>query len=449
MTNCEEKMTRSDRCAELIVKIEARTARIAVIGLGYVGLPLALTFAKQGFSVIGFDTDGVKCDNIAQAKTYIRHIPLEPVRPLIENRSFEATTDFSRLAEADCILVCVPTPLTDKRVPDLSALINTAQTIARFLRKGQLVVLESTTYPETTEEELLFRFASNTMKPGIDFFLAFSPEREDPGNKDFSVTSIPKIVGGITPACLKVADTLYSSITRTVPVSSARVAEFAKILENTFRSVNIALVNELKILAHRMGIDIFEVIEAAATKPFGFMPFYPGPGLGGHCIPIDPFYLTWKAKEYGFATKFIELAGEINTLMPDYVVAKTTDALNRVGRCVSNSTILVLGVAYKKDVDDDRESPAYPIMKKLTDQGAAVSYNDPWIPRLRPTRKYDFTMASVPLAPETLAAADAVLILANHSDYDMQFIIRHARLVIDTRNATAGMKSDTCTIVPA
>ncbi|MFZ5562815.1 MAG: nucleotide sugar dehydrogenase, partial [Thermodesulfobacteriota bacterium] len=436
-------MTRRDACAELIAKIDNRTARIAVIGLGYVGLPLALTFAKKGFSVIGFDTDGVKCDNIAQAKTYIRHIPLEPVRPLIENRSFEATTDFSRLTEADCILICVPTPLTDKRVPDLSALVNTAATIARFLRKGQLVVLESTTYPETTEEELLSRFASDDMRPGIDFFLAFSPEREDPGNKDFSVTSIPKIVGGITPACLKVADTLYSVITRTVPVSSTRVAEFAKILENTFRSVNIALVNELKLLAHRMGIDIFEVIEAAATKPFGFMPFFPGPGLGGHCIPIDPFYLTWKAKEYGFATKFIELAGEINTQMPDYVVAKTAEALNRHGRCVSNSTILILGVAYKKDVDDDRESPAYPIMKKLMAQGATVIYNDPWVPRLKPTRKYDFTLASVPLDEQALASADAVLILADHSDYDIRFIVRHARLVIDTRNTTAGMKSDT------
>jgi UDP-N-acetyl-D-glucosamine dehydrogenase len=287
------------------------------------------------------------------------------------------------------------------------------------------------------------------MAPGIDFFLAFSPEREDPGNKGFSVTNIPKIIGGTTSACLKTADALYSAITQTVPVSSTRVAEFAKILENTFRSVNIALVNELKLLAHRMDIDIFEVIEAAATKPFGFMPFYPGPGLGGHCIPIDPFYLTWKAKEYGFATKFIELAGEINTLMPDYVVAKTAEALNHQGKCIKNCTLLILGVAYKKDVDDDRESPAYPIMKKLMAQGATVIYNDPWIPRLRPTRNYDFTLSSVSIDPQTLASADAVLILAAHSDYDIQSIVQHSRLVIDTRNATAGMKSDTCTIVPA
>ena len=434
---------------KIVELIKSHKAHIGIIGMGYVGLPLAKVFSHNGFPVTGFDIDPVKIKALAQGKSYIKHIPDSLIREMRRKYYFHATDNFKELRAMDAIIICVPTPLTDKRVPDLSALVNTAETIARFLKKGQLVVLESTTYPETTEEELLSRFASDTMAPGVDFFLAFSPEREDPGNKGFSVTNIPKIVGGITPACLKTADALYSTITQTVPVSSTRVAEFAKILENTFRSVNIALVNELKLLAHRMGIDIFEVIEAAATKPFGFMPFYPGPGLGGHCIPIDPFYLTWKAKEYGFATKFIELAGEINTLMPDYVVAKTVEALNRQGKCVSNSTILVLGVTYKKDVDDDRESPAYPIMKKLMDQGATVLYNDPWIPRLRPTRKYDFTMASVPVDQQTLASADAVLILADHSDYDLRFIVQHARLVIDTRNAAAGMKSDTCTIVPA
>lgn len=433
----------------LIEKIENRTARLGIIGMGYVGLPLAITFAEKGFQVTGFDIDQKKCDHIKSGRTYIRHIPLDPVKHLIESEMFNATTKFERLSDMDCIIICVPTPLTEKRVPDLSALSNTAETIARFLRRGQLVVLESTSYPGTTEELLMERFKATGMEPGVDFFLAFSPEREDPGNKRFSVINIPKIVGGTTFACLKAANALYSSITKTVPVKSTRVAEFAKILENTFRSVNIALVNELKMLAHRMGIDIFEVIEAAATKPFGFMPFYPGPGLGGHCIPIDPFYLTWKAREYGVITKFIELAGEINTMMPDYVVARIMDALNRHGKCLNGSTILVLGVAYKKDVDDDRESPAYPIMKSLAGHGANIMYNDPWIPKLRPTRKYDFKMVSVPLEQQTIENADAVLILTAHSDYDFEFIVKHAKLVIDTRNATAGIKSGHGKIVPA
>ena len=432
-------MTSSDTCRQLLATIDEHTAHIAVIGLGYVGLPLAITFLRQGFSVTGFDIDPAKCQAIAAGETYIRHIPLEPVRSFIESGALTATTDFARLTEADCIIICVPTPLSDKMIPDLTALNNTTATIGRHLRRGQLVILESTTYPETTEKEVLPRLATDTLQVGEDFFLAYSPEREDPGNRQFSVTNIPKIIGGVTPDCLEAADRLYQKITKTVPVSSARVAEFAKILENTFRSVNIALVNELKMLAHRMGIDIFEVIQAAATKPFGFTPFYPGPGLGGHCIPIDPFYLTWKAREYGFATRFIELAGEINTAMPDYVIGKIYEALNRHGRCVRESTILVLGVAYKKNVDDDRESPSYPIMQRLRDQGARVIYNDPWIPRLRPTRKYDFAMASVPLDETVLAEADAVVVLTDHSDYDMDFVVRHARLIIDTRNATAGL----------
>lgn len=432
-------MNTSATCQLLIDKLDNKTARIAVIGLGYVGLPLAITFLNKGFTVTGFDVDPDKCEAIHRAETYIRHIPLEPLRPFIESGALAATPDFSQLENADCIIICVPTPLNDKKMPDLTALTSTTATMARYLRRGQLVVLESTTYPETTEKEVLPQLTTTNLRPGQDFFLAYSPEREDPGNRQFSVTNIPKIIGGVTPACLRVADLLYSHITETVPVSSARVAEFAKILENTFRSVNIALVNELKMLAHRMDIDIFEVISAAATKPFGFTPFYPGPGLGGHCIPIDPFYLTWKAREYGFATRFIELAGEINTAMPDYVISKIFEALNRRGRCVQGSNLLILGVAYKKNVDDDRESPSYPIMKRLLEQGARVTYNDPWIPRLRATRKYDFDLTSVALNEQTLTDADAVIILTDHSQYDMEFIVRHARLVVDTRNATAGL----------
>lgn len=423
----------------LIKKIEEKTAHIGIIGMGYVGLPLAITFTRKGFKVTGFDTDQSKCEKILKGESYIRHIPLDPVKKFIKKEAFSATTDFSRLSDVDAIIICVPTPLADKRVPDLSALISTADTIAYYLKKGQLIILESTTYPETTEEELLSRFETDTMKPGNDFFLAFSPEREDPGNKNFTVTNIPKIVGGITPACLKVTQALYDNITQTVPVSSTRVAEFVKILENTFRSVNIALVNELKILAHRMDIDIFEVINAAATKPFGYAPFYPGPGLGGHCIPIDPFYLTWKAKEYDFTTKFIELAGEINTMMPDYVVQRTVEALNTKEKCINKSTLLILGVAYKKDVDDDRESPAYTIMDKLMQKGASLMYHDPWIPRLKPSRKYNFGLTSVDADEKTLSKADAVLILTDHSDFDMETIVRHANLVIDVRNATAGI----------
>lgn len=439
----------TDYATQLFKKIEEKNAHIGIIGMGYVGLPLAITFAKKGFPVTGFDTDQGKCEKILKGETYIRHIPLDPVKKFIKKQSFSATTDFSKLNNVDAIIICVPTPLADKRVPDLSALISTADTIAHYLRKGQLIILESTTYPETTEEELLTRFESEAMKAGRDFFLAFSPEREDPGNKNFSVTNIPKIVGGITPACLKASQALYDNITTTVPVSSTRVAEFVKILENTFRSVNIALVNELKVLAHKMDIDIFEVIHAASTKPFGYSPFFPGPGLGGHCIPIDPFYLTWKAKEYEFTTKFIELAGEINTMMPDYVVQRTMEALNKKEKCINKSKLLILGVAYKKDVDDDRESPAYTIMDKLMQQGATLMYHDPWIPRLKPTRKYQFDMDSVDADEKTLSNADAVLVLTDHSDFDMEYIVRHANLIIDVRNATAGLADPENKIVVA
>jgi len=425
--------------AKLIKMIEDRTAKVGIIGLGYVGLPLAIHFGASGFRVLGFDLDSDKIDKLLKGKSYIKHVPIEPVTGMIREKRFDATTDFGRLKEADCILICVPTPLTDKMEPDLTYLLQTTETIGARLRKGQLVILESTTYPGTTEEMLLPRLRDGGMAAGSDFFLAYSPEREDPGNKTFSASNTPKVIGGVTPACLEVAQALYNCITRAVPVSSARAAEMVKILENTYRSVNIALVNELKVLAHKMGIDIFEVINAAATKPFGFSPFYPGPGLGGHCIPIDPFYLSWKAREYDFSTRFIHLAGEINVSMPAYVVEKTAEALNRGRKSVNGSRILVLGVAYKKDVDDERESPSYVIMKMLLERGAEVSYNDPWIPRLRPTRKHDFRMQSTPLTPETLAKADAVIIVTDHSAYDFADIVNNARLVIDTRNATQGI----------
>ncbi|MBW2558930.1 MAG: nucleotide sugar dehydrogenase [Deltaproteobacteria bacterium] len=419
--------------------IEDRTAKVGIIGLGYVGLPLAIHFGKSGFPVVGFDLDIKKIEKLLKGESYIRHVSIEPINEMIKAGRFDVTSDFSRLKEVDCILICVPTPLTDKMEPDLTYLLETTETIARHFRAGQLIVLESTTYPGTTEEMILPRLEKEDVKCGSDFFLAYSPEREDPGNENFSASNTPKVVGGVTPSCLEVAQALYSSITYVVPVSSTRGAEFTKILENTFRSVNIALVNELKVLAHKMGIDIFEVINAAATKPFGYTPFYPGPGLGGHCIPIDPFYLSWKAREYDFSTRFIHLAGEINVSMPYYVIEKTVEALNRNKKSMNGSRILVLGVAYKRNVDDDRESPGYAIMKLLLEKGADVIYNDPWIPRLRPTRKYDFQMESTPLTPEILAGTDAVIIVTDHSDYDFADIVRHSRLVIDTRNATKGI----------
>ncbi len=420
--------------------IKKRTARIGIIGLGYVGLPLAIHFGQKGFNVIGFDLDSRKIDKILHGESYIKHIPATTIREMTDAKQFDVTIDFSRLSEVDCILICVPTPLSDKMEPDLSYLLETTETIASNLRPGQLIVLESTTYPGTTEEMLLPQLSSNDMEVGRDFFLAFSPEREDPGNKEFTATNIPKVVGGVTSSCLEVATALYSSITRSVPVSSTQTAELTKLLENTFRAVNIALVNELKILAHKMGIDLFEVIEAASTKPFGYTPFYPGPGLGGHCIPIDPFYLAWKAKEYDFSTRFIQLAGEINVSMPYYVIEKTVEALNKNKKSLNGSRILILGIAYKKDVDDDRESPGYAIMKMLLEKGGIVTYNDPWIPKLHTTRKYNFQMESTPITQEFLAEMDAVIIVTDHTDYDFDEIVKHSNLVIDTRNATKGIK---------
>lgn len=423
---------------ELIGKIWSHTARIGVVGLGYVGLPLVLRFSEEHFSVIGFDVDATKVAKLNNGETYIRHIPAERLQTIIKEKKFEATSDFSRLAEADCIIICVPTPLTAKKDPDLQYIEKTGDAILKTLRKGQLVSLESTTYPGTTEEVLLERFRSTGLEVGEDYFLVFSPEREDPGNPKFSTRTIPKVVGGITPDCLEVGRALYEQvIDKVISVSSTRSAELVKLLENIYRSVNIALVNELKLLSERMNIDIWEVIDAAATKPFGYTPFYPGPGLGGHCIPIDPFYLSWKAKEYDFSTRFIQLAGEVNTSIPHYVVERLGAALNDRSKSVRGAKVLVVGVAYKKDVDDVRESPALEIMELLQHKGAVLSYTDPYIPRLHKMRAYDFSkMSSLPLTVDLLRTQDVALITTDHTSFDYQLIVDHAPLVVDTRNAT-------------
>ena len=423
---------------DLIGKIQAHKARVGIVGLGYVGLPLVLRFGEERFSVLGFDVDPVKVRKLQAGESYIRHIPAERLQTLIKDKQFDPTTDFQRLAEADCIIICVPTPLTAKKDPDLQYIENTTISISKTLRKGQLVSLESTTYPGTTEEILLERFRATGLEVGKDYLLVFSPEREDPGNPKFSTRTIPKVVGGITPECLEVGKTLYSQvIDRVVPVSSTRAAELVKLLENIYRSVNIALVNELKLLGDRMKIDVWEVIEAASTKPFGYTPFYPGPGLGGHCIPIDPFYLSWKAKEYDFSTRFIQLAGEVNTSIPHYVVERVGKALNDRSRSIRGSKVLILGVAYKKDVDDVRESPALEIMEILQEKGANLSYSDPYIPRLHKMRAYDFShMSSLPLNEEVLKSQDVVLITTDHSSIDYQWVVDSAPLIVDTRNAT-------------
>jgi UDP-N-acetyl-D-glucosamine dehydrogenase len=423
---------------ELIDKIQAHKARIGVVGLGYVGLPLVLRFGEEHFPVLGFDVDPVKVRKLNAGESYIRHIPAERLHILLKEKQFEATSDFSRLAEADCIIICVPTPLTAKKDPDLQYIENTADAISKTVRKGQLISLESTTYPGTTDEILLERFRPSGLEPGKDYFVVFSPEREDPGNPKFSTRTIPKVVGGTTADCLEVGKTLYGQvIDRVIPVSSTRAAELVKLLENIYRSVNIALVNELKLLADRMNIDIWEVIDAASSKPFGYTAFYPGPGLGGHCIPIDPFYLSWKAKEYDFATRFIQLAGEINTSMPHYVVDRIGHALNDRSKSIRSSKILLLGVAYKKDVDDVRESPALEIMEILQEKGAVLSYSDPYIPRLHKMRAYDFSnMSSSPLTGELLQGQDVVLITTDHTSVDYQWVVDHAAVIVDTRNAT-------------
>src|SRR3990172_6685784 len=422
---------------KLMSGLQKKTARIGVIGLGYVGLPIVLRFCEERFQVIGFDVDQEKVKSLKAGRSYIRHIPSAKIASLVRGSkaSFSATSDMSRLSEADVLIICVPTPLSDKREPDLSYVEETAREIAKRLRPGQLISLESTTYPGTTDELVLPLFTSKGLKAGSDFFLVFSPEREDPGRIDFTTKTTPKIVGGVTPRCLKLGSELYSKIVdRVVRVSDTRVAEMSKLLENIYRSVNIALVNELKMLCDRMGIDIWEVINASRTKPFGYQAFYPGPGLGGHCIPIDPFYLTWKAREYNFSTRFIELAGEINTNMPYYVVKRTIYALNDQGKSIKGAKILILGLAYKKDVDDARESPSLKLIELLKEKGAEVDYNDPYIPLPPRMRKYKLTKGSVPLEAETLKGYDCVVIATDHSGYDPEFLVENSKLIIDTRN---------------
>ncbi len=423
--------------------------RIGIIGCGYVGLPLALRFAETGHRVTGFDTDPSKIEKLNAGKSYIQHIPEAKIAEHVKAGRFGATTDFTKLREMDAVLICVPTPLDERREPDLSYVEKTALSIGPNLQRGQLIVLESTTYPGTTEELVQPILERGGLKCPVtrdagsenvatDYYLAFSPEREDPGNKQYGLAQIPKVVGGTNPPSARAAANLYGQIvSRVVPVSSTRAAEMVKLLENIFRCVNIALVNELKLLGLRMDIDIWEVIDSAATKPFGFMPFYPGPGLGGHCIPVDPYYLSWKAREFDFATRFIELAGEINTSMPYHVVSAVADALNERQKSLKGSKILLLGVAYKKDVDDLRESPSLKLLELLTARGAKLDYNDPYFPALHKMRHYDFSqMRSVDLTPAVLGSYDCVLIATDHTAYDYQSIVDSSKLVVDTRNAT-------------
>jgi UDP-N-acetyl-D-glucosamine dehydrogenase len=418
-------------------KIDGKNAVVGVVGLGYVGLPLLIEFVNGGFRCIGFDIDAKKVSSLQSKKSYIRHISGDRIASVVDSGRFDATDDFSRIPEADCIIIAVPTPLDKHQQPDLSFIINTSEAVSAHLRKGQLVVLESSTWPGTTEEVMKPILEKTGLVCNRDVWVAFSPEREDPNNPNYSTKTIPKVVGANDPYSLDCARALYDAIiVQTVPVSSSQAAEATKLLENIFRSVNIALVNELKMILDRMGIDVWEVIQAAATKPFGFMPFYPGPGLGGHCIPIDPFYLTWKAREYGMPTRFIELAGEINTHMPYWVVQRTGEALNEHKKSIKGSKVLILGAAYKKDVDDVRESPTLKLIEILEDKGAKVDYNDPYIPKMPHVRKYRYEMKSVPLTPANLKKYDVVLISTDHSSYDYQKIVTHAKLVIDTRNAT-------------
>ena len=417
----------------LMARFKDRSAVIGVIGLGYVGLPLVLRFIEEGFRVIGFDVDEKKVRCLRAGGSYIKHIETTRIRQALR-KGFEPTTDFKQSRRADALIICVPTPLDDHREPDMRFVIGTIDALAPHLRRGQIVSLESTTYPGTTDEELAPRIAARGLTLGRDVFLVFSPEREDPGNENFCTRAIPKVCGGFTPACLEVGVSLYSQvIDRVVPVSSTRTAEMTKLLENIHRAVNIGLVNEMKIVADRMGIDIHEVITAAATKPFGFVPYKPGPGLGGHCIPIDPFYLTWKAREYGVHTRFIELAGDVNSAMPEWVVEKLTDALNNRGLPVRGSRVLVLGIAYKKDVDDPRESPSVELMELLQKKGARIDYSDPYFPTFPEMREHHFHLRSVPLTPATVARYDVVLLATNHSTFDYKMLQRHARLIVDTR----------------
>ncbi|MES0873755.1 nucleotide sugar dehydrogenase [Sinimarinibacterium thermocellulolyticum] len=423
---------------QLARKLDDRSATVGVIGLGYVGLPLALQFEASGLRVLGFDIDATKIERLRAGQSYINYLPAATIAAAV-GRRLQVTSDFDRLGEPDALIVCVPTPLNRHREPDLGYVTRTADQIARHLRAGQLVSLESTTYPGTTDEELRPRLERTGLTVGEDVFLVFSPERQDPGNTRYGPHNIPKIVGGCTPACLELGQRLYGlAVSQVVPVSSPKVAELAKLLENIHRAVNIGLVNEMKIVADRMGIDIFEVIDAAATKPFGFVPYYPGPGLGGHCIPIDPFYLTWKAREYGVHTRFIELAGEINRGMPLWVLHKLAEALNNVGKAIRGARVLIIGIAYKKDVDDLRESPALELLDLLEERGAHVDYHDPHIPHIPPIRRGRYDHRSIPLTAQAVGASDLVLIATNHSAVDYDLIARHAALIIDTRGQYRG-----------
>lgn len=414
-------------------RLADKSAVIGIVGLGYVGIPLALRFSAVGYRVLGFDIDSERVDSLNAGKSPIKHIAADAIARAVE-RGFSATGDFARIPEADTIIICVPTPLNKHREPDLSFIVGTMESVAPRMRAGQLVSLESTTYPGTTDEVLAPYLARRGFTIGEDAFLVYSPEREDPGNVNFTTHTIPKVVGGTTTACRALGEALYgAAVDRVVPVSSTQVAELTKLLENIHRSVNIGLVNEMKIIADRMGIDIYEVIDAAATKPFGFTAYYPGPGLGGHCIPIDPFYLTWKAREYGLSTHFIELAGEINRDMPQWVVTKIVEALNARHKSLKGSRILALGIAYKRDVDDMRESPSVLVMENLEERGAVIDYSDPNVPVFPKMREHHFDLRSVTLTPETLASYDCVVLLTDHSDFDYDMILEHAQLIVDTR----------------
>ena len=428
---------------KLAKKIADKSALVGIVGLGYVGLPLARAFIDAGYRILGFDLDHSKVEKLLAGESYIGHLSSEWVVECVGQKTFEPTSEMSRMGEPDAILICVPTPLTESRDPDLSYVEDTTREIARWLRAGQLIVLESTTYPGTTRDVMLPLLDVSGLACGDDYYLAYSPEREDPGNPDFSAGSIPKVIGGYDATSLQLAESLYrEAVSEVIPVSSCEVAEACKVLENTYRAVNIALVNELKKLFDRLGIDVWEVIDAAKTKPFGFQAFYPGPGLGGHCIPIDPFYLSWVARKHDMPTRFIELTGEVNASMPDYVVERVALALNDQGKPVKGSKICTLGVAYKRDVDDPRESPSFRLMELLAARGGALSYNDPHIPVLPKMRHHQVPeLTSSPLTPEFLASQDCVLIATDHSAYDYDQIVEHSRLVVDTRNATAGVGS--------
>ncbi len=431
-------------------KIKSKKIVVGVLGLGYVGLPLVREFTSAGLRVVGFDIDQKKVDTLNSGRSIIKHVPHSDVAKMKESGLFEATSDMSRIRKADSVIICVPTPLTANREPDMQYIVKSSETISKYLQKGQLISLESTTYPGTTQEVMIPILETSGLKAGRDFHVAFSPEREDPGNKQFTTKTIPKVVGGLTKKCLEMACQMYgAAINRIVPVSTLEVAEATKILENVYRCINIAMVNELKMVFDQMSIDVWEVIESAKTKPFGFSPFDPGPGLGGHCIPIDPFYLTWKARQYGMATRFIELAGEINTNMPHYVIQKTMDALNEKKKSLRGSKVLLLGLAYKKDIDDLRESPSIELIELLQEKGAIVDYNDPYVPQSIKQRQHDLQMKSKKLSEKMLASYDVVLISTDHSCYDYDWIVKNSKLVVDSRNATAKVSSGREKIVKA